>query len=57
MIEQAAQSDLHTKCWYFKKLLSRFNLGEYLYFFVSHDELHIDQAKRVLAAYEHKVVV
>ena len=50
MIEQAARADLQTKCWYFKGLY-RFRLGEFLYFFVSHDELHIDQAQRVLMAY------
>jgi hypothetical protein len=53
MIEQAPQADLQTKCWFFKGLPIRYNLGDYLNFFVSHDELHIDQAQRVLAAYHH----
>jgi hypothetical protein len=53
MIEQAVQADLQTKCWFFKGLPIRYNLGDYLNFFVSHDELHIDQAQRVLAAYRH----
>lgn len=57
MIEQAAQADLQVKCWYFKRFLTRFNLGEFLYFFVSHDELHIDQAQRVLAAYKQRSTV
>lgn len=52
MIEQAHQADLQTMCWFFKGLPIRYNLGDYLNFFVSHDELHLDQARRVLAAYE-----
>ena len=51
MIGQGVQADLQAKCWYFKGIY-RFRLGEFLYFFVSHDELHIDQAQRALAAYE-----
>ena len=54
MIEQAAQADLQTMCWFFKGLPIRYNLGDYLSFYVSHDELHIDQALRVLAAYENQ---
>jgi hypothetical protein len=53
MIEQAAQADLQTKCRFFKGLPIRYNLGDYLNFFVSHDELHIDQAQRALATYRH----
>jgi hypothetical protein len=52
MIEQASLADLQTMCWFFKGLPIRYNLGDYLNFFVSHDELHIDQAKRALLAYE-----
>jgi hypothetical protein len=37
--------------------LYRFRLGEFLYFFVAHDELHIDQAWRALAVYEQRVAV
>ncbi len=55
MIEQAAQADLQTMCWFFKGLPIRYNLGDYLNFFVSHDELHIDQAQRVLTAYGQRV--
>ncbi|VAW34505.1 hypothetical protein MNBD_CHLOROFLEXI01-5149 [hydrothermal vent metagenome] len=51
MIEQAVQADLQTMCQIIKWLPIRYNLGDYLNFYVSHDELHIDQAKRVLAAY------
>jgi len=51
MIEQASQADLQTMCWFIKGLPIRYNLGDYLNFFVSHDELHIDQAQRALAAY------
>ena len=54
MIEQAAQADLQTMCWFFKPLPIRNNLGDYLNLFVSHDELHIDQARRVLAGYEQR---
>jgi hypothetical protein len=56
MIEQAARADLQAKCWYFQGLY-RFRLGEFLYFFVAHDELHIDQAWRALAVYEQRVAV
>ena len=52
MIEQAAYADLQTKCQVLKWLPLRYNLGDYLNFYVSHDELHIDQAKRVVAAYK-----
>ena len=57
MIAQAAQADLQTMCWFFKPLPIRNNLGDYLNFFVSHDELHIDQARRVLAGYEEKTAI
>lgn len=50
MITQAAESDLQTLCRIKKWLPLRYNLGDYLNFFVSHDELHIDQAERALAA-------
>jgi len=51
MIEQAAHANLQTKCRVIKWLPIRYNLGDYLNFYVSHDELHIDQAQRVLTAY------
>ena len=54
MIEQAAQADLQTMCWFFKGLPIRYNLGDYLNFFVSHDELHIDQAQRALASFKEQ---
>jgi hypothetical protein len=57
MIDQAAQADLQTMCWFFKWLPIRYNLGDYLNFFISHDELHIDQAQRVLAAYARQEMV
>jgi hypothetical protein len=54
MIEQAAQADLQTMVWFHKEVLSRLNLGEHLAGFVAHDELHIDQARRALEAYERQ---
>ena len=56
MIEQAAKADLQTMCRVTKWLPIRYNLGDYLNFYVSHDELHIDQAKRVLTAYKQRSV-
>jgi hypothetical protein len=56
MIAQAAQADLQTMCWFFKGLPIRNNLGDYLNFFIAHDELHIDQAQRVLSAYRETTV-
>ena len=56
MIEQAAQADLQTMCRVMKWVPIRYNLGDYLNFFVSHDELHIDQAQRALSAYEQRAV-
>lgn len=38
-------------CWIIKGFPIRYNLGDYLNFIVSHDELHLDQAMRVLEAY------
>ena len=55
MIEQATHANLQTMCRIIKWLPIRYNLGDYLNFFISHDELHIDQAKRVVAAYESRV--
>jgi hypothetical protein len=55
MIEQATHANLQTMCQIIKWLPIRYNLGDYLNFYVSHDELHIDQAKRVVAAYESRV--
>jgi len=57
MIEQAAEADLQTMCRVVKWLPIRHNLGDYLKFYVSHDELHIDQAQRALAAYEQRFAV
>jgi hypothetical protein len=54
MIEQAAEADLQTKCWIIKWVPLRYNLGDYLNFYVLHDELHIDQAQRALAAYRQQ---
>jgi hypothetical protein len=53
MVEQAARADLQAKCWLIKWLPIRSNLGEFLNFFVAHDEFHINQAQRVLAAYRN----
>ncbi|MCB9006984.1 MAG: DinB family protein [Ardenticatenaceae bacterium] len=57
MIEQARDANLQTMCRVLKWLPIRYNLGDYLRFYVSHDELHIDQAQRVLAAYEQQAGV
>lgn len=57
LIEQATQADLQTPCWIKKWVPIRYNLGDYLNFYVSHDELHIDQAQRALAAYEQTAIV
>ena len=57
MIERAAGADLQTRCWIIKYVPMWYNLGDYLNFYVSHDELHIDQAQRVLAAHEQQGAV
>ena len=54
MIAQATQADLQTKCQIIKWVPIHYNLGDYLNAYVSHDELHIDQARRVLAAHEQQ---
>jgi hypothetical protein len=53
MLEDAAYADLQTRCWYLK--VAPINLGDYLEQFVMHDELHIDQAQRALAAYRQSM--
>jgi hypothetical protein len=55
MLDRADHADLQTMCWYFKLPPIRFNLGDMLYNFVSHDELHIGQAQRVLDAHAQQV--
>lgn len=54
MIEQAAAANLQTMCRIIKWVPIRYNLGDYLNFYVSHDELHINQAQRALAAYRQQ---
>jgi hypothetical protein len=49
MLDDAVNADLQTRCWYYSVI--PVNLGDYLEQFVMHDELHIDQAQRALAAY------
>lgn len=49
MLDEAVYADLQTRCWYYSFI--PVNLGDYLEQFVMHDELHIDQAQRALAAY------
>lgn len=51
MIEQAARADLQTMCRIIKFVPIRYNVGDYLNFYVSHDELHISQAQRVVATF------
>ena len=53
LIERSRDTDLQTRCWYFK--IIPLNLGDYFLSFVAHDELHIDQARRVLEAYTNQV--
>ena len=57
IIERAAAADLQAKCHILKWLPIRYNLGDYLLFFVAHDELHIDQAQRALAACRENTAV
>jgi hypothetical protein len=49
MLDDAASADLQTRCWFLN--IFPINLGDYLEQFIMHDELHIDQAQRALAAY------
>jgi len=51
IVERAAQADLQTKCWF---LFLRYNLGDILNYLVSHDELHIGQARRALETYKQE---
>lgn len=50
LFEQAQQADLQRRCWFLRFV--PINLGDYLEMFVLHDDLHIDQAQRALAAYQ-----
>ena len=54
MLEDAANADLQVRCWYYS--IIPVNLGDYLEQFVMHDELHIDQAQRALAAYHQSTI-
>lgn len=54
IIEQAFSADLQTMCRVVKGIPIRYSLGDYLKSYVAHDELHIDQAQRALAAYEQR---
>ena len=54
IVEQARQVDLQQRRWFLR--ISPINLGDYLEMFVGHDELHIDQAQRALAAYRQVAV-
>ena len=53
MLEDAVNTDLQSRCWFYN--LIPVNLGDYLEQFVMHDELHIDQAQRALAAYHQSI--
>lgn len=53
MLDKAAEADLQMRCRYFNVI--PVNLGDYLEQFVLHDELHLDQAQRALAAYRQNV--
>jgi hypothetical protein len=57
MIEKAYSADLQRKFWFLKWLLMRYTVGDFLNHLVSHDELHIDQARRALALFEEGVSV
>jgi hypothetical protein len=49
LLERASQNNLQKSCWFLRMV--PINLGDYLELLVRHDELHIDQAQRALAAY------
>lgn len=49
MLDDAVNTDLQARCWFYYVI--PVNFGDYLEQFVMHDELHIDQAQRALAAY------
>jgi hypothetical protein len=53
MLDEATEADLQVRCWYLK--FAPINLGDYFELYVLHDELHIDQAQRALAAYRLNV--
>jgi hypothetical protein len=48
-VQQARSADLQARAWFL--WITPINLGDYLELLVRHDELHIDQAQRALAAY------
>lgn len=52
MIARAYSADLQAMNWF---LIARYTLGDFLNHLVSHDELHIDQARRALNAYEQRI--
>jgi hypothetical protein len=49
LLQRASQNNLQKSCWYLR--MAPINVGDYLELLVRHDELHIDQAQRALAAY------
>lgn len=53
MLDQAQEADLQVRCWALKVV--PLNLGDYLEQFVLHDELYLDQASRVLPAYQQSL--
>jgi hypothetical protein len=50
IVESARKADLQQRGWFLRFV--PVNVGDYLEMFVRHDELHIDQAQRALAAYQ-----
>lgn len=48
-VERARSADLQTRAWFL--WVTPINLGDYLEMLLRHDELHIGQAQRALAAY------
>lgn len=53
-VQQARSADLQARAWFL--WVTPINLGDYLEMFVRHDELHIDQAQRALAAYRQLAI-
>ena len=54
LLRRARHADLQQRCWYLR--MAPINVGDYLELTVRHDELHIDQAQRALAAYRRVAV-
>jgi len=49
LLERARRANIQRRCWFAGR--APINLGDFLEVLVRHDELHVDQAQRALAAY------